>query len=687
MSSLFSLKSPYSPAGDQPQAIRTLAERFEAGEQYQTLLGVTGSGKTFTVANLIAQRNRPTLILTHNKTLAAQLYQEFKEFFPDNAVEYFISYYDYYQPEAYVVSSDTFIEKDASINDEIEKLRMRATTSLLTRRDTIVVASVSCIYGLGSPATYKEMMIPLKVGQFVRRDQLLRQLVDIQYDRNDYELQRSTFRVRGDVVDIIPAYEEWILRIEFFGDEVERISRVELTTGRLIQELHETMIAPAKHFITHQDDIPRIVRDIRSELKERLEELEGQGKLLEAQRLEQRVNNDAEMIQEAGFCNGIENYSRIIDNREAGSRPNTLIDYFGEEWFLVIDESHVTLPQVRGMYNGDQQRKKTLVEYGFRLPSALDNRPMSFEEFEASNPSNVLYLSATPGDFEIQRTHGVVVEQIIRPTGLLDPTVELHPTTGQMEHLLKQIREVRTRGERILITTLTKKMAERLTEFLTEMDERVRYLHSEIDSLERTEIIRALRMGEFDTLVGINLLREGLDLPEVSLVAILDADKEGFLRSYRSLIQTMGRASRNVNGKVLLYADHVTDSMRLAVEETTRRRELQSQHNREHGITPRSVERELGAQIALASPADVEVKKGRTEKRRGTSSVMRFRDVVSEAEEAWLQQEGRDFESERWTIAEAEEKMLAASAVLNFEEAAKWRDLMVRLAQKEGSES
>ncbi len=687
MSSLFSLKSPYSPAGDQPQAIRTLAERFEAGEQYQTLLGVTGSGKTFTVANLIAQRNRPTLILTHNKTLAAQLYQEFKEFFPDNAVEYFISYYDYYQPEAYVVSSDTFIEKDASINDEIEKLRMRATTSLLTRRDTIVVASVSCIYGLGSPATYKEMMIPLKVGQIVRRDQLLRQLIDIQYDRNDYELQRSTFRVRGDVVDIIPAYEEWILRIEFFGDEVERISRVELTTGRLIQELHETMIAPAKHFITHQDDIPRIVRDIRSELKERIEELEGQGKLLEAQRLEQRVNNDAEMIQEAGFCNGIENYSRIIDNREAGSRPNTLIDYFGDEWFLVIDESHVTLPQVRGMYNGDQQRKKTLVEYGFRLPSALDNRPMSFEEFEASNPSNVLYLSATPGDFEIQRTHGVVVEQIIRPTGLLDPTVELHPTTGQMEHLLKQIREVRTRGERILITTLTKKMAERLTEFLTEMDERVRYLHSEIDSLERTEIIRALRMGEFDTLVGINLLREGLDLPEVSLVAILDADKEGFLRSYRSLIQTMGRASRNVNGKVLLYADHVTDSMRLAIEETTRRRELQSQHNREHGITPRSVERELGTQIALTSPADVEEKKGRAGKRKGTSSVLQFRDVVSEAEEAWLQQEGRDFESEKWTIAEAEEKMLAASAVLNFEEAAKWRDLMVRLAQKEGSES
>ncbi|MBP5351833.1 MAG: excinuclease ABC subunit UvrB [Fibrobacterales bacterium] len=687
----FRLQAPYGLAGDQPQAVEALERGFRAGERFQTLLGVTGSGKTFTVANLIQRVGRPTLVLTHNKTLAAQLYEEFKAFFPDNAVEYFISYYDYYQPEAYVVASDTFIEKDASVNDEIEKLRLHAATSLLTRPDTIVVASVSCIYGLGSPDEFENAMVPVAVGQRIERDDFLRKLIAVQYRRNDYEAARGCFRVRGDVVDVRPANEDWFLRVGFFGDEIEKISLVDATTGTLIQRLEKTTIVPARPFSARPDDIGRIVSEILRELDERLAVFRAEGKLVEAQRLEERVKRDAEMLKETGFVSGIENYSRIVENRAPGTRPHTLLDFFRDDWFLVVDESHVSVPQVRGMSNGDRQRKQTLVDYGFRLPCALDNRPMNFAEFEAACPDRVLFLSATPGDYELEKSGGVVVEQIIRPTGLLDPEVEVHGTEGQMEHLLEEIRRVRERGERALVTTMTKRMAERLTDFLSEMGEKVRYLHSDVESLERSSILRDLRLGEFDVLVGINLLREGLDLPEVSLVAILDADKEGFLRSHRSLIQTMGRAARNVHGRVVLYADSMTDSMKAAIDETVRRRELQKRFNEEHGIVPKTVAREVSDELSVlkqareASRANKEARSGRGGGRRGglrdgkpgrgKSPVFRGPSEAESGEDLWLVEEGEA----ALTAEEAQERMLAASAKLDFEEAARWRDLMLKL--------
>lgn len=640
----FKLHSDYQLAGDQPEALRQLVQSFNSGEQYQNLMGVTGSGKTFTVANLIREVDKPTLILTHNKTLAAQLYQEFKEFFPENAVEYFVSYYDYYQPEAYVVTSDTYIEKDAGINDEIEKLRMRTTASLLTRRDVVVVASVSCIYGLGDPKEYREMMLLLKVGQEIERDDILRKLVDIQYTRNDLELGRGNFRVRGDVIEIHPAYDDYAYRVEMFGDEIEKLSKIHILTGKRIEGDDNIVIAPARHFVTREENMARIVRTIRHELEERLQELSGQGKLLEAQRLESRTNYDIEMLIETGMCAGIENYSRIMEDREPGSRPNTLFDFFGDDYMLVVDESHASLPQVGGMYNGDKSRKTTLVEHGFRLPCALDNRPMKFEEFVSIHPPKVLYVSATPGNYELEITEGVVVEQIIRPTGLLDPFVEIHPIDGQIDHLVDQIQEVVKKDERVLVTTLTKKMSEDLTDYLLGMDIKVRYMHSDIKTLERAEIIRDLRLGVFDVLVGINLLREGLDLPEVSLVTILDADKEGFLRSYRSLVQTMGRAARNSHGRVVLYADRVTDSMVKAMDETARRRQIQEEHNAKHGITPTTVKRKVADDLKID-------------------------EVELEATSADIQKE---------SIVDIEAKMHQAAAELDFEMAAKWRDEILK---------
>lgn len=647
----FKLHSEYQLAGDQPEALRQLLESYQSGEQYQTLMGVTGSGKTFTVANLIKEVERPTLILTHNKTLAAQLYQEFKEFFPENAVEYFVSYYDYYQPEAYVVTSDTYIEKDAGINDEIEKLRMRTTASLLTRKDVIVVASVSCIYGLGDPVEYREMMLPLQVGDEMDRDDILRKLVDIQYTRNDMELGRGNFRVRGDVIEVHPAYEDFAYRIEMFGDEIEKLSKINILTGQRFDGESQIVIAPARHFVTREENMARIVRTIRQELEVRLLELRSEDKLLEAQRLESRTNYDIEMLLETGMCSGIENYSRIMENREPGSRPNTLFDFFGDDYMLVVDESHVSLPQVGGMYNGDRSRKTTLVEHGFRLPCAMDNRPMKFEEFVSIHPPKVLYVSATPGDYELEITEGVVVEQVIRPTGLLDPLIEIHPIDGQIDHLVDQIKEVSARGERVLVTTLTKKMSEDLTDYLLGLDIKVRYMHSEIKTLERAEIIRDLRLGVFDVLVGINLLREGLDLPEVSLVTILDADKEGFLRSYRSLIQTMGRAARNSNGRVILYADRMTDSMKKAIEETERRRQIQEDHNTEHGITPMTVKRKVGDNLQ-----------------------------ISELE---VEELGESMAEE--SIADLEAAMHQAATELNFEEAARLRDEILKRQSKENS--
>ena len=564
------------------------------GEQFQTLLGVTGSGKTFTMANVIKNVGKPTLILTHNKTLAAQLYQEFKAFFPHNAVEYFVSYYDYFQPEAYIPHTDTFIEKDASINDEIDKLRLRATANLLTRRDVIIVASVSCIYGLGSPS------------EFYDRDKILHDLVRIQYTRNDFSLERGSFRVHGDVIEIHPSYDEEGLRIELFGDEVDRLVRFNIITGEVTQEMDEMTIAPAKHFVTKEEGRAGILQRMQVELTERLAELDKEGKVLESARLSSRTRYDMEMIRETGMCSGIENYSRIIENRAPGTRPFTLIDYFGDDWLLMIDESHVSIPQVGGMAEGDKSRKTTLVQYGFRLPCALDNRPMNFAEFEYMYPKQVLFVSATPGDYELTKTGGVVTEQINRPTGLLDPKIEMFPIKGQMDVLLYRIEEVVKNGDRVLVTTLTKKMAQDLTDFFVEAGIRARYLHSDIKTLERHELIRGLRTGEFDVLVGINLLREGLDLPEVSMVAILDADKEGFLRNYRSLIQTMGRASRNVNGTVLLFADNMTDSLEKAVTETARRRSVQEEFNKEHGITPKSVTRKLEDDLRIADPLGID---------------------------------------------------------------------------------
>ena len=585
----FQLQTQYTPTGDQPQAIAQLVDNINAGVRHQVLLGVTGSGKTFSMANVIARCGRPALVLAPNKTLAAQLYNEFRELFPRNAVEYFVSYYDYYQPEAYVPSSDTYIEKDSSINDNIDKLRHAATHALLTRRDVIIVASVSCIYGLGSPEYYAKMVIPVEAGQRLSMDELITRLVEVQYTRNDYDFHRGTFRVRGDVLEIIPAYHHEIaLRVEFFGDDIEALREIDPLTGNIIGPIHKTIIYPASHYVSAQDNLKRAMHDIRLELGERLRAFREAGKLVEAQRLEQRTQLDLEMLEELGYCNGVENYTRHLDNRREGDPPFCLLDYFPDDFLLFVDESHISVAQVGGMFKGDRSRKQTLVDYGFRLPSALDNRPLQFEEF-LTRVHQVVHVSATPGRWELQASEGIVAEQIIRPTGLLDPLVEVRPTKGQMDDLLGECRLRVERGERVLVTTLTKRMAEDLTEYCLQMGVRARYLHSDIDTLERMQILRALRAGEFDVLVGINLLREGLDLPEVSLVAILDADKEGFLRSTGSLIQTFGRAARNAGGQVLLYADRITASMHTAMEETARRRTLQEAWNAEHGIVPSTI--------------------------------------------------------------------------------------------------
>ncbi|MGI5824738.1 MAG: excinuclease ABC subunit UvrB, partial [Bacillota bacterium] len=598
---LFQLESAYKLTGDQPQAVDTLVRGISKGEKHQTLLGVTGSGKTFTMANVIQRVEKPTLIIAHNKTLAAQLYGEFKEFFPNNAVEYFVSYYDYYQPEAYIAHSDTYIAKDASINDEIEKLRHSATDSLLQRRDVIVVASVSAIYGLGSPEDYQNMMVFLRVGQTIDRDVLLRKLIDIQYSRNDIDFKRGTFRAKGDVVDVYPsAYTDKGIRIEFFGDEIESLSELDTLTGEILTRTKYVNIFPASHYVTGDTKRQAAIEKIRAELKDRLEFLRKENKLLEAQRLEERTNFDLEMLEEIGYCNGVENYSRHLAGRAQGEAPYTLMDYFPEDYLLMVDESHVTLPQVRGMYEGDRSRKTSLVEYGFRLPSALDNRPLKFTEFE-ERVNQAVYVSATPGEYE--QIHSTVqAEQIIRPTGLLDPTIELQPIEHQIDHLLNAINETVAKGSRVLVTTLTKRMAEDLTDYLKEAGVKVRYLHSDIKTLERMAIVRDLRMGEFDVLVGINLLREGLDLPEVSLVAILDGDKEGFLRSHRSLIQTIGRAARNADGHVIIYADNMTDSMDAAIKETERRREIQMRYNKEHGIVPKTIIKDIRDVVSTIMP-------------------------------------------------------------------------------------
>ena len=653
-SGTFRLRAPFEPRGDQPRAIEELTHGLDAGVKYQTLLGVTGSGKTLTMANVIARVNRPALVIAPNKTLAAQLYGEFKEFFPDNGVRYFVSYYDYYQPEAYVPSTDTFIEKDSSINDEIDKMRHSATKALLERNDVLIVASVSCIYGLGSPEKYFEMLVFLERGARLDRDKLLRKLIDIQYQRNDVDFHRGTFRVRGDVVEIFPAYEDAsALRIEFFGDEIESIAEFDPLRGKTLRGLARVAIYPASHYVTTRDRLDDAVAAIRQELAERLAELRAEGKLLEAQRIEQRTNFDLEMLAEMGFCNGIENYSRHLDGRTPGSPPATLLQYFPKDFVLFVDESHVTIPQIGGMYRGDRSRKSTLVEYGFRLPSALDNRPLNFQEFE-SFVGQAVYVSATPGDYELQKSGGVVVEQVIRPTGLMDPQIEVRGAREQVDDLLEEIRKRVERSERVLVTTLTKKMAEDLTDYLQDVGVRVRYIHADVDTIERVEIIRALRRGEFDVLVGINLLREGLDIPEVSLVAILDADKEGYLRSTRSLIQTIGRAARNLNGLVIMYADHVTDSMRNAIDETNRRREIQRAYNEENGITPESIVKAVGSPLVEVYEADY-------------STVP----ALTPEELAARDAKGRDLPR---LAAEIRQAMHEAAEALDFERAAELRD-------------
>ena len=602
----FALELPFEPTGDQPEAIRTLAEGVRQGERWQTLLGVTGSGKTVTMAGVIQETGLPTLVMSHNKTLAAQVYGELKQFFPRNAVEYFISYYDYYQPEAYVPTTDTYIEKDASINEDIDRLRLRATSSLMERSDVIVVASVSAIYGLGDPSSYRSQMLTLEVGQQIGRRDILAGLVQIQYGRNDIDFRRGTFRVRGDVIEVLPAYEEQAVRIALFGDEVKRITKIDPLTGKAIASLQRTAVFPATHYAVDPARLERAIDGILTELEIRLMDLRTDGRLLEAQRLEQRTRFDVEMLREIGVCQGIENYSRYFDGREPGERPYCLLDYFPKDFLVIVDESHVSIPQIRAMYKGDRSRKTTLVEYGFRLPSALDNRPLEFQEWEAVVPS-VIFTSATPGDYELGRTEGVVVEQLIRPTGLLDPVVEIRPVSGQVDDLLEEIRIRTARSERILVTTLTKRMAEDLSEYLAARGVRVRYLHSDIHTIERVEILRELRLGVFDVLVGINLLREGLDLPEVSLVAILDADKEGFLRSETSLIQTIGRAARNAEGKAVMYADRITGSMERAISETDRRREVQAEYNAEHDIVPRTIVKSVEQIRFTTSVADARV--------------------------------------------------------------------------------
>ena len=652
----FKLVTKYSPKGDQPVAIDEIVANIEAGVQDQVLLGVTGSGKTFTMANVIARTNRPALILAHNKTLAAQLYGEFREFFPENAVEYFVSYYDYYQPEAYVPSSDTYIEKDSSINDNIDKLRHAATHALLTRRDVIIIASVSCIYGLGSPEFYAKLIIPIEEGQRISMDDIIKRLVEVQYTRNDYDFHRGTFRVRGDVLEIIPAYEhERALHLEFFGDELERILEIDPLTGNTLGQISKTVIYPASHYVSDQDNLVRAMDDIRTELMHRLIELKETNKLVEAQRLEQRTQLDLEMMQELGYCNGIENYSRHLDNRQCGEAPATLLDYFPKDFLLFVDESHISIPQVGAMYKGDRSRKTTLVDFGFRLPSALDNRPLMFEEF-LKRIHQSIFVSATPAKWELDRSQGLVIEQIIRPTGLVDPPIEIRPTKGQMDDLVGECKARIEKGERVLITTLTKRMAEDLTEYLANMGVATRYLHSDIDTLERIAIIKALRAGEFDVLVGINLLREGLDIPEVSLVAILDADKEGFLRSTGALIQTFGRAARNSNGRVLLYADSITGSMQAAIDETMRRRAKQMAFNEEHGITPQTVIKSMQSPLDnLYRPEDKKGKKGKKVKEEQQEIPKEPKEIAK-------------------LITELEKEMRSAAKELEFEKAAQIRD-------------
>ena len=611
---MFDLVSKYKPSGDQPSAIEKLVKGINEGKKEQVLLGATGTGKTFTIANVIKEVNKPTLVLAHNKTLAGQLYSELKELFPNNHVCYFISYYDYYQPEAYVPSTDTYIEKDSSINDEIDEMRHYATSCLISYKDVIVVSSVSCIYGIGEVEEYKNKMLTLAVGEEIDRNSVLLKLVDMLYERNDYDFKRGTFRVRGDVLEIIPASERTSgIRIEFFGDEVDRISEIDTLTGAIIKNKKSVTIFPASHFVTSEEKLKEAIKRIKEELKERVEVLKSENKLLECQRIEQRTNYDIEMLEETGFCSGVENYSRHLALREAGSTPTTLMDFFGDDYLLVVDESHVTLPQVRGMYNGDRARKMNLVEYGFRLPSALDNRPLKFEEF-TKKIKQAIYVSATPGDYELERTHGEYVEQIIRPTGLLDPIIEVRPTNGQIDDLIGEIRDRISKDERTLITTLTIKMSEELTNYLKSLDIKVAYLHSEVKSLERMNIIRDLRLGKYDCIVGINLLREGIDIPEVSLIAILDADKEGFLRSSRSLIQTVGRCARNANGKCIMYADKITDSMKIAIDETARRRKIQEEYNKVHNIVPTTIVKKITGTISNTddSPKESKIKKEAT---------------------------------------------------------------------------
>ena len=650
----FELVSEYAPTGDQPQAIEQLVKGFQEGNQCQTLLGVTGSGKTFTMANVIAQLNKPTLIIAHNKTLAAQLYGEFKEFFPNNAVEYFVSYYDYYQPEAYVPSSDTYIAKDSSVNDEIDKLRLSATASLIERRDVIIISSVSCIYGLGEPENFEKMMVSLRPGMEKDRDEVLRQLIDIQYDRNEMDFKRGTFRVHGDVVEVIPANEaDMAVRIEFFGDEIDRITKVDVLTGEIKSELSHVAIFPASHYVVGKEDLERAVKGIEEELEEQIKYFKSEGKLLEAQRISERTNFDIEMMRETGFCSGIENYSRHLTGSEAGQPPRTLLDYFPDDFIMMIDESHKTVPQVGGMYHGDQSRKHTLVDYGFRLPSALDNRPLSFDEFE-QKIDQVLFVSATPGPYEAE--HELLrAEQVIRPTGLLDPEVEVRPVEGQIDDLISEVNKEVAKKNKILITTLTKRMAEDLTDYMRELGIRVRYLHSDIDTLERTEIVRDMRLDVFDVLVGINLLREGLDIPEITLVAILDADKEGFLRSETSLIQTIGRAARNAEGHVIMHADVMTDSMKQAIEETERRRKVQMAYNEAHGITPQTIKKSVRDLIAVS-------------KKVAAEEVRMEKDPESMSEK----------ELEK-LAKELTKQMKKAAAELNFEAAAELRDKLVEI--------
>ena len=655
---MFQLVSPFEPAGDQPQAIEALCRGLDGGRRHQVLMGVTGSGKTFTMANVIRHAGRPTLVMSHNKTLAAQLYSEFKEFFPHNAVHYFVSYYDYYQPEAYIPQRDIYIEKDASINQEIDRLRLAATSALVSRRDVIIVASVSSIYGLGSPDDYREMMVSLKIGQVVERDEMLSRLVDIQYERNDVAFEPGRFRVRGDCVELFPSYEQFALRIEFWGDEVEQLSLINPTSGEVIQRQEELYIYPAKHFVLPEERITNAIDEIRQELEERLELFRREGKLLEAQRLSARTRFDIEMMQEVGYCPGIENYSRPLSGRPPGTPPDTLFSFFPDDFLLLVDESHVTVPQIRGMHAGDHNRKMTLVEHGFRLPSALDNRPLKFDEWQ-QRIKQVICVSATPGPYELEQVGGRAVEQVIRPTGLLDPKIEVAPARGQVPHLLDQIRRRAAAGERVLVTTLTKRLAEDLADYFSKQDVRCKWLHSELDAFERVELLRDLRQGHFDVLVGVNLLREGLDLPEVSLVAILDADKEGFLRSETSLIQTIGRSARNVNATVLLFADRVTDSMQRAIEETRRRRRMQEEYNRRHGITPETIRKGIraGIEAEVAAHAESNAAVGRTDEAR------------------YITEEYLD---------ELESEMLAAAEALEFERAAALRDRIAQMREQVG---